>query len=316
MQIFHLKYPIKDTEKLGPVVLALGFFDGVHKGHQEIINTARRQADKLHLSLMVMTFEQHPKEVCAQDKYFPYIDENSEKAAKMEKLGVDYLLFLNFDEKLRQLRPIQFVEEVLELLKPKVIVTGFDYTFGYKALGTTFQLRELGLGKYDVITVAKKTYEDRKISSTRIRLLVQNGQMEEASELLGENYSISGTVVHGLRNGHKLGYPTLNLSWNQKKLLPKIGVYATLIKYNGKTYQAMTSIGSNPTVTDKKTLFIESYLFDFDEDIYGEEITVEFLHFMRGQIKFSSLDGLKERLKLDEVEIKNYFSEVESKQNI
>lgn len=309
MKIIHLKYPFSDAGLPTAVVLALGFFDGVHKGHQQILKVAKQTALDQELPLMVMTFNRHPKEVYAADHHFPYIDELSEKAAKMAENGVDYLAVLNFDQKFSKLSAQEFVDGVICQLHAKTVVAGFDYTYGADKNANMEHLADYARGRFAIKCVQKQELNGHKISSTKIRQAIQNGEMEKAAALMGHHYVLQGTVGHGLRNGHKLGFPTANLVWHSKKVLPKIGVYATRVLVDGKWYEAMTSVGYNVTIGDNDTIFIEANLFDFGEDIYGKPITIKWYKYTRGEKKFAGLAELKKQLEADQKEIKAYFDQ-------
>lgn len=307
MKVIHLTYPVKEKFHFKNI-LALGFFDGVHRGHQHLIKTAKDIAIKKNLPLMVMTFDRHPSEVYANNSKFNYLNTVEEKAANMEKLGVDYLIIMKFTRAFSEISGQEFVDNVLIKLNADTIVAGFDYTYGPKDKSNMDNLPEYAKGRFEIVKVPKQTFGGKKIGSTEIRKAICNGKMELASELLGHHYQMSGTVGHGMRNGHKLGFPTANLVWQDKKAIPKIGVYATKTKVNGKWYQSMTSVGYNVTIGQEKRIYIESNLFDFDQDVYDQPMTIKWYKYTRGEIKFDSLEALKDQLKRDQIEIKNYFA--------
>ncbi|RVU71568.1 MULTISPECIES: riboflavin biosynthesis protein RibF [Lactobacillus] len=309
MEIVHLTYPVKNKITTGQVVLALGFFDGVHLGHRHLIATARKLADEKHLPLMVMTFDRHPSEVYAKNKSFIYIDTLEEKAAKMAKLGVDYLVVMKFTTAFSQISGQEFVDNVIIKLQANTVVAGFDYTYGRKDLANMDHLPAFAKGRFEIVKVAKQTVDGEKIGSTEIRRAITEGKMEEVYDLLGSHYVMSGTVGHGKRNGHKLGFPTANLVWTDKKAIPKVGVYATKTKVNNHWYNSMTSVGYNVTIDQERKIYIESNIFDFNEDIYDQPIAIKWYKYTRGEIKFDSLEQLKEQLQKDQAEIKQNFAE-------
>ncbi|AWN33568.1 MULTISPECIES: riboflavin biosynthesis protein RibF [Lactobacillus] len=306
MEIIHLTYPIKKNIFPQKIVLALGFFDGVHRGHQEIIKAAKKKAQAKHLPLVVMTFDRHPKEIY-QNKNVTYIDTLSEKAYKMQKLDVDYLLVMHFNNAFCQLTPQEFVDEIIVKLRTDTVVAGFDYTYGPKNIANMKNFPEFAQGRFAIVDVPKQSYDGEKIGSTEIKKAISAGEMELAAKLLGFPYLMSGYIGHGLRNGHKLGYPTANLIWEPKKVVPKVGVYATKTKIRGKWYDSMTSVGYNVTINDGQKLYIESNLFGFDQEAYDEEMLIKWYKYTRGEIKFDSLKELKEQMSQDKSEIKNYF---------
>ena len=312
MEIIHLSYPIKKELTRTHVVLALGFFDGVHIGHQKLIKRAQEVAKKKSLPLMVLTFDRHPKEIYLGRTDFEYLDNLPEKAEKMEKLGVDYLAVAPFTEGFSKLSPQEFVDQVIIKLKADAVVAGFDYTYGPKDIANMENLPYFAKNRFEIVILPEQTSGGCKIGSTAIRQAIRNGNLELATNLLGSHYIMSGIVGHGLRNGHKLGFPTVNLVLNDRKVIPKIGVYATRTLVHGKWYDSMTSVGYNVTIQTGKKIYIEPHLFDFDEDIYDEEISIEWYHYTRGEIKFSSLDELKEQLIKDEKEIRKYFKNIKN----
>lgn len=308
MQVIHLTYPVKKNIIPNKTVLVLGFFDGVHRGHQHLINEAKKVALKKKMPVVVMTFDHHPKEIYAKKRDFEYIDTLEEKAEKMEKMGVDYLVVAPFTKEFSELSGQKFVDDVIVKLNAKTVVAGFDYTYGPKDVSNMSHLPQFAKGRFDIVEVPKQTFDGRKIGSTEIRNAIKAGNMELAYDLLGHHYLMSGTIGHGLRNGHKLGFPTANLVWKEKKVIPKIGVYATKTKIGDKWYESMTSVGYNVTINQGKKIFIESNLFGFDEEAYGEKMEIKWYHYTRGEIKFNSLAELKQQLEKDKAEIKAYFA--------
>ncbi len=308
MHIIHLTYPVEETITASKVVLALGFFDGVHRGHQHLIKVAKRIADQKGLPLMVMTFDRHPSEVYANNRDFIYIDNIEEKAAKMAELGVDYLCVLKFTKNFSKIQPQAFVDHVLIRLKADTVVAGFDYTYGPKDVANMVNLPKYAKGRFKIVKIQKQTFEGKKIGSTEIRKAITDGDMELAYDLLGHHYVMSGTVGHGMRNGHKIGFPTANLVWQEKKAIPKVGVYATKTWVNGKWYNSMTSVGYNITIDQVRKIYIESNIFNFNENIYDQPIKIKWYKYTRGEIKFSGLPALKRQLEKDQRQIEAYFA--------
>ena len=307
MEIIHLTYPFKENIIPQNIILALGFFDGVHRGHQELIKIAKEKAKQRHLPLVVMTFDRHPKEVY-QNKKVTYIDTLPEKAYKMQKLKVDYLLVMHFNEAFSKLTAQEFVDNIIVKLHADTVVAGFDYTYGPKDTANMKNFPKFAQGRFNIINVPKQSYDGQKIGSTEIKKAITSGNMELAAKLLGFPYVMSGYVGHGLRNGHKLGFPTANLVWSEDKAVPKIGVYATKTKICGKWYDSMTSVGYNVTINQGKKLYIESNLFGFDQEAYDEEMVIKWYKYTRGEIKFANLKELTQQMSQDETEIKNYFA--------
>lgn len=308
MQIIHLTYPIKKEIFQTKIILALGFFDGVHRGHQHLIRIAKDKSVEKHLPLVVMTFDRHPKEVY-QNIDVTYIDNLAEKAYKMEKLGVDFLVVMHFNNQFRKLAAQEFVDNIIVKLKADTVVAGFDYTYGPRDIANMANFPKFAKNRFKIVDVPKQSYEGQKIGSTEIKKAITAGNMGLAEELLGEPYVMSGTIGHGLRNGHKLGFPTANLVWTGSKVIPKVGVYATKTKIDGQWYESMTSVGYNVTIHDSKKIFIESNLFGFDEEAYDKDIVIAWYKYTRGEIKFDNLKDLKKQMEQDELEIKKYFAE-------
>lgn len=257
---------------------------------------------------MVLTFDRHPKEVYAGVKDFEYLNTPEEKAYEMSKIGVDYLVILKFTPEFSHLAPQAFVDEIIMGLKADTVVAGFDYSYGPKDVANMENLPAFAKGRFDIKVVPKQIFAGKKIGSTEIRQAVKSGNLRLATELLGHPYLTSGKVVHGFRNGHKLGFPTANLELAWPKVLPKIGVYATMTQVGDSWHQSMTSVGYNVTFNDEKKIYIESNIFDFDQDIYGQQITIAWYKYLRGEEKFADMAALSEQLKLDQVASENYFS--------
>ncbi len=308
MQIIHLTYPIPEKLFSSKIVLALGFFDGVHRGHQQLIKVAKKEALDRKIPLVVMTFDRHPKEVY-QGAKVTYIDSLDEKAYKMAQLGVDDLIVIHFNKQFCQLTAQEFVDNIVVKLQAEVVVAGFDYTYGPSDIANMKNLPQFAAGRFSIIEVPKQSYEGKKIGSTEIKRAVSEGEMPLAAELLGRPFVMSGKVGHGLRNGHKLGFPTANLVWDQDKIVPKIGVYATKTKLNGQWYESMTSVGYNVTINKGKKILIESNLFGFDQEAYDQEMIIEWYQYTRGEIKFASLAELKKQMEQDKEEIERYFAQ-------
>ena len=226
----------------------------------------------------------------------------------MSKIGVDYLVILKFTPEFSHLAPQAFVDEIIMGLKADTVVAGFDYSYGPKDVANMENLPSFAKGRFDIKVVPKQIFAGEKIGSAEIRQAVKSGNLRLATELLGHPYLTSGKVVHGFRNGHKLGFPTANLELAWPKVLPKIGVYATMTQVGDSWYQSMTSVGYNVTFNDEKKIYIESNIFDFDQDIYGQQITIAWYKYLRGEEKFADMAALSRQLKLDQVASKNYFS--------
>lgn len=281
------------------VYVALGSFDGVHKGHLLLIDEIVDLAKKNNGESMVYTFKNHPLSVIDKDKTPKIILDNKSKEEVLESLGVDILCLKEFDESLMRLTPEVFIENLIKKFNIKGIVVGFNYRFGYENKGDLELLKELS-EKFNFKLYVKKAYrvENEIVSSTKIRELITLGKIKKANEMLGREYVLRGEVVGGRRLGRTIGFPTANLKPLDNMLIPKIGVYYTNVEVQGKIYKGITSVGNNPTVNGKNTT-IETYILDFNSDIYGKTIKVYFIDEIRNEKKFSGLDELKAQLEKD-----------------
>lgn len=277
-------------------VIALGFFDGVHVGHGALLRMARKRADELGCTAAALTFDPHPNELIFGEKT-PLINTLSQRRELMTGLyGMDEMLVLPFDRAFMEMDWQDFVRNVLVGQFEAVhVVCGFDYTFGHRGLGNAQNLqqlcKELGIGCH---VVEKVELLGDEVSSTRIRTLLEQGRLEEANTLLGHPHWISGTVNHGKKLGRVLGFPTANLPLSEDLAEPKRGVYAARVTLqNGDVCRAVTNIGSRPTVGESTRITVETYLLDFEGDLYGQEIKVELVKFLRPEQKFGSLEELK-----------------------
>jgi len=307
----ELSYPhMLHKEDLPETVSAIGFFDGIHKGHQKVIQQAVNKAKENNMESAVITFFPHPSVVLRKDIHqVKYITVSSEKQEILEKLQVDRLYIIRFDQELSKLSPQAFIDHFIIGLHIKHLVAGFDYSFGHKGQGKMTDMQDYARDLFTWETIGKITLDEEKVSSTRIRAELASGNMEQAAQLLGRTFETTGLVVKGAQRGRELGYPTANLSISKDALLPKQGVYATLVRHQDKIYGGMANIGTNPTFTETmENLSVEVYLFDFDGDLYGEELTIEWLSYTREEIKFDSKEALIERMQQDEEEIRAYLA--------
>ena len=286
----------------GKTAVALGFFDGVHVGHKAVIENAVKYSRENNIPSVVWTFLNSPKKASLS------ITDNDERKALFEALGVDLLIAFPFSEDVKGLTKDKFVNTVLkENLNAQKVFCGFNYSFGAGGKGTPEELKQL-CEKQDIsVEISKEISVDGEtVSSTRIREYIENGFPEKASRLLGRPYSISGTVTNGKKLGRTLGFPTANVHIPENKVFPKDGVYLTVTSFEGKSLYGITNIGTNPTV-DEKIRRAENFIFDFGEDIYGKEIKIEFLRFIRGERKFDSVELLAAQVKKDIETAKSYI---------
>ena len=289
------------------MALSIGMFDGVHRGHQTIIKNLNTVAANKGLESAILTFWPHPRTIFSPNDDLKLLNKIEEKTYLLAKNGVKHLFLKEFDEAFRNLTGEEFVKQILvEKLNVKHLIIGHDHTFGKNRSGD-FNLLQKMSSEYgfEVEQVEAVDFHDRHISSTQIRNALKDAKIKEANEMLGYTYSVSGTVVDGKKLGRTIGYPTANISVNPLKILPKNGAYIVDIFVKNQHYKGMLSIGTNPTV-DGNSLTVEVYILDFSNDIYGEEISVNFREFLHEEIKFDSLDKLIERLDEDKRLTENF----------
>lgn len=311
MEVINIHHPYKESQiPKEDAVLVLGFFDGVHRGHQKVIETAKKEANKRGAKLALMTFNHHPSVVFQKvdHKTMKYITTIEQKITRMEEEGIDILYVVEFTSAFAGLKPQEFVDEYIVGLNAVVAVAGFDYTYGKKEIAGMSHLPEYAKGRFDIIEVPEQTQGEEKISSTNIRKMMAEGNMEGANDFLGYTYQLSGMVVHGDKRGRLLGFPTANIKIPQKSLLPAVGVYAVKINVANQWYMGMAQIGYNITFEKDRPMTIEVNILDFDEDIYGEQVSVEWCHFLRKEMKFDGMEGLIDQLKTDEEDTRKYFT--------
>ena len=279
-------------------VLVLGYFDGLHLGHKALFERARTIADEKGLAVSVLTFPESPK--LAFVRYCPelllQLTSPEKRFALMERYGVDRLYLTDFTSSFAQQSPQDFVENYVEALKANVVVAGFDYHFGNSRADVTV-LQELFTGQVEVIEEVQ--LDGEKVSSSRIRDAIKSGNVAEANRLLGYEFTTEGIVVHGDARGRTIGYPTANLAPFERVHLPAEGVYVADVLIKGQRYRSMASVGRNVTF-DGTEMRIEAHIFDFQQEIYGEKMTIIWLDKIRYMIKFDGIDSLMKQMQSDE----------------
>jgi len=289
-------------------ILTIGIFDGVHQGHQKLIDKMNELSHTIDASKTVVTFANHPRTFINPDKKVELLSLLEEKIELFEKKGIDYVCLLPFTEELSKHSAEEFIQKYLSMLSPKFLVVGREHYFGKDKVGTINTLRKFENSmNYQAIEVNECRLEGQEISSTAIRTLLKNGKVREASRLLGYNYSISGNVQHGLKIGNKIGYPTANISVDENKLIPAHGVYAVLTHVENCTYEGMLYIGNRPTIAENK-LSIEINLFDFTGDLYHKKLKVEIIEKIRNDIKFNNTNELVAQINEDSKQIKQMLN--------
>ncbi len=304
MKVIHNIAEFNPNKK---VVVTQGTFDGVHFGHQKILKQVVKEAKKIGGVSVLLTFYPHPRLVLyPDDNDLKLLMTIEEKAERIEELGLDYLIILPFTKALSRLTAFEFARSILvEKLKIYKLIIGYDHRFGRNREGGLEEMKRFAaVFNFDLEEIPAQDIEQSTVSSTKIRKALLTGDVGIASAFLGKRYSLKGTVVQGLQQGKDIGYPTANIRINSSyKLIPKNGVYAVYILVGSNKYDGMLNIGDNPTFNDKDWS-IEVHIFDFEKDIYKEEIVVELVARTRGEIKFRNKEELINKLAEDEVEIR------------
>lgn len=279
--------------------IALGSFDGIHKGHLSLIKKVVELAKKNNGKSVVYTFSNHPRDVIQVGQKPKLLMNNKSKKEVFENEGIDIIYFQKFTESFMKYSPEAFIDLLGKKFNVQGFVVGFNYKFGYKNIGDINLLKEICNNKnYELYIMPPFTLEDEIVSSTKIRQEILKGNIQEGNNLLGRTYEISGKVIYGKQNGRKIGFPTANLEYDEKKIIPLSGVYYTNVLVNNKIYRGITNIGTNPTFNGDETT-IETYILDFNLDIYGLEIKLFFMEYLRPEIKFNSIQELILQLEKD-----------------
>ena len=285
----------------GPLFLAIGVFDGVHRGHQAVISTSADHARVANGTPVVVTFDPHPEKVLRPQAAPHLLSATKHKIALIRALGVEHLLIITFDKQFAATEPEDFVAQLVNHSKPlREICVGHEWSFGKNRRGNLDLLEGLGAkSSFDVVGIPPVKINGAVVSSTAIRQAVEKGDLAKAAEMLGREYTILGTVTHGDNLGKKIGFPTANLSAHSEQFPPN-GVYAAKAWVDGELYRGVINLGVRPTVSGGKAeRVLEIYLFDFNRDIYGHDVEVHFLKFLRPEKKFENLDALVQQIRQD-----------------
>lgn len=312
MQIHH---DINSLPQFNKAVITIGSFDGVHKGHQKILERLNQLAHQIDGESILITFDPHPREVI-----FPNADDLNllsdveEKVALFKKYGLDHVVIVPFTVAFSQLNPREYIEKFLVAnFNPAYIVIGYDHRFGLNRSGNINMLLD-AREKYnfEVEEIKKQDLQDIAISSTQIRNALSSGDISKANVFLNHFYTLRAKVVHGNKIGGSIGFPTANLKvFNKKKLIPQEGIYAVVIRVDEEAYKGMLYIGKKPTISDAEELTIEVNIFDFDANIYDQTVGLDFVEYIRGDQKFDSLEDLKQQLILDRIKAKEVLAGVQ-----
>lgn len=282
----------------GRSAVAIGKFDGIHLGHRKLLEKIIQQKEKGYLAT-VFTFDTSAAAFFGGDD--KELTTREEKRRLFARMGMDVLIEFPLNQKTAATPPDVFVEEyIIRQMKAAYICAGMDVSFGQRGAGNYQLLQQYAAaGDYRIEIIDKVMAGGEEVSSTRVREAIRSGEMQLANEMLGTAYSLTGVVAHGRRLGRTIGMPTANLLPEKDKLLPPNGVYYSRVRYQDKVYKAISNIGCKPTVSAEMVLGVESYLYDFTEDIYGKEITVELLEFRRPEMKFADVEALKTQMEKD-----------------
>jgi riboflavin kinase/FMN adenylyltransferase len=297
--IENLKRPFRNP------VVTLGNFDGVHLGHQRIFERLRQEASKIHGEAVVITFEPHPLKVLSPERFLPLLTPFRKKMMLIEKVGIETVLCLRFSLAFSEISPDEFIKNILvERVKVKKIIVGYNYRFGKEQKGDVQTLIQSGQPLHFEVEVVEALRIDQTIvSSSKIREFIQKGEVERASKLLGRDYPIIGKVIEGSKRGHSLGFPTTNLEISDE-LYPKTGVYAVEVVWNHQVFNGLANVGFNPTFLSAQSgkegrFSLEVYILNFNQEIYGEEIQVNFRKRIRDEVRFDSPSHLIEQIQKD-----------------
>lgn len=306
--MIHIRNPLDSQFASSYVALTIGNFDGVHLGHQQLLNTLKAKADENQLLSAVMTFYPHPMQVLHPEKKIERMFDQRDLVEVLNDLGIHYLFEQNFNSEFARLEPEVFLREMLvKKMQVKQLIVGYDFAFGHDRSGDLSVLKSLCQALSVGLTVVPAYEKDEfRVSSTVIRQKLKSGEVEISAHLLGRPFYYRGVIQKGFQRGRILGVPTANL-FPDVSFVPRQGVYVTQSYLQGHCFKGITNVGVNPTVSDEQKIRVETHLFDFNQDVYGQEMRVEFLKFLRDEKKFSGLDELKEQIHRDIVEAKDFF---------
>ena len=290
------------TRRLVNPVVTLGNFDGIHLGHQKIFERVKTEASRMGGESVVITFEPHPLKVLSPKSCPPLLTPLRKKILLIEQLGMEVVLCIEFTRTFSEISPSDFVKNILvDKVGAHKVIVGYNFHFGKNKKGNPQTLKQMGsLFNLQVEIIDSLIIEGTTVSSSKIRELIKKGQVEKASRLLGRHYSISGKVIEGAKRGHLLGFPTANLEIF-KELTPLHGVYAVEVQWNGQSFNGVANVGQNPTfqTEGEGKISSEVYILDFNQDIYGEEIQIDFVRRIRGEARFDSIAQLITQIQKD-----------------
>lgn len=300
MVMENIKFSLNEAcEITTPIVACIGFFDGLHCGHQALINKTIELAKQNQAQSALITFSPDPWEVIKGGTDYQHLATTKRREELAEKMGLDCLITLDFTKEMSKLDPEQFLLQVLVPCKLKALVCGFDFNYGAFGKGNAAVLKEDAKNFFDVYIIDSVNEDDKKISTSRIVTYIEQGEINHANRLLGYRYQIEGVVIHGKKRGREIGFPTANLAIHPEYILPKKGIYEGWIQIEQNWYPTIVNIGHNPTFNFSNELSVEAHILNFDQDIYGQAVRLEFENFLRDEMKFSSIDELVQQMNVD-----------------
>ncbi|MDY5251321.1 MAG: riboflavin biosynthesis protein RibF [Erysipelotrichaceae bacterium] len=280
-----------------PIVACIGYFDGLHRGHRQLIAKTIKIASEQNLEPSLITFDPDPWVIVKKVKDPQHLSTMRQRINMASSLGIKNIIILQFNSKMANLSYQEFEKQVLAALNIQTLICGFDFHYGHKGEGSVETLKQQTAMKVEVVDCVSE--DNEKISSTRISELIVNDQVAKANELLGYRYQIEGEIIHGHKQGRTIGFPTANIKVDGEYILPSLGVYAGYIKVHNQWYLTMINVGHNPTFNESVKVSIEAFILDFSKMIYGEKVILEFDHFIRHERKFSNKSNLALQLEQD-----------------
>ena len=307
--VLLVRQELQNSVTDGEHALSIGVFDGVHRGHQMLIERMVTEASARDLTAGIVTFHPHPVSVVQPDVKITYLESLERRVEMLRDLGTDFVAVLQFTSELQQVSAFDFSRLLVEEARMRLLVVGDDFRFGRGGEGNIEVLTEIGseLG-FEVIAVPLLDDGSTPVSSTRVRDALQAGEMESVSELLGHPFLLRGPVLHGDERGRQIGFPTLNIGVSADRWLPPNGVYVTKAFVGDRVFNACTNIGVRPTFAGDQKLLVETHLLDFEGDLYGELVTIELVHRLRAERKFDGIDVLRAQIQSDLAATREWFT--------
>ncbi|MFV0380135.1 MAG: bifunctional riboflavin kinase/FAD synthetase [Anaerorhabdus sp.] len=288
-------------------VACIGYFDGLHLGHQVLIEKCIIESKIRGCKSKMITFSPDPWAVIKEDVNIKNITPLNKRIKLAKQLGIDDVIVVDFTKQLSLLGPQVFISKIIEPCNLAVLICGFDFHFGYQGSGDINFLKEYTTKSFELLTVDEIKFNSLKISSTRITKFIEDGHIKDANVLLGYTYNIEGRVIYGKQKGTLIGFPTANIEINENYVIPKNGVYQGLIEIDNIKYKAMINVGHNPTINYIKEISIEAHILDFNENIYSKNVSLYFLEYLREEKKFESVDLLIDQLNKDKINVIENF---------